>query len=196
MVQRRLITIGIALLVAGAFALGLLVQRQIQLARIRAGENFARDLAGLNRPVPPAPPGKDWYYPGAKVSGTAESAAVTVSRELVHPGGHFVVLVTSDDFETVAKYYTSRMQFTDPDAIAKSQLAFSSEGNVQGESSHVLDDFRDPSETQTQRSIRTKCLLRRSPSYNLTVFLSRAENEPQTHIILLYDPKATAEIPK
>jgi hypothetical protein len=196
MSNRTLSILAVVALVAGAFGGGVLIQRHIQLSRIRAGEAFARDLAGLNDPVSPSPPWSEWHYPKAKVKGTAESAAVRVSGKLVRPGGHYAVLVTADDFETVARFYAGKLKFADSEGIVKSQLAFSSEGNIQGESSHVLDDYRDVGETQKARPVRTKCLVRRSPSYDLTVFLTRAETETETHILLLYDPSTEAEQPK
>jgi hypothetical protein len=188
--KRAILIVGLIVLAAGAFGAGVLVQRQIQNARIRAGVEFARDLAGVNDPVPSAPKWEDWLYPKAKVKGSAMSAAVRVSQDLVHPGGRYAVLVTKDDFVTVARFYAERLKFDDPAAIAKSELAFSSQGNVQGVSIHVLDDYRDVEETQKPRPVRTKCLVHRSPSYDLSVFINRAESESETHIVLLYNSKA------
>ena len=63
--------------------IGGLVQREMQLARIRAGEAFARELAGLNDPVPAAPDREEWLYPRAKVKGKLESGAERVSDKRV-----------------------------------------------------------------------------------------------------------------
>lgn len=194
--KRLLIAAGVTALFAGGIGIGILVQREMQLARIRAGENFARELAGLNDPIPAAPDREEWLYPRAKVKGQLESAAVRISGELVRPAGHYAVLVTGDDFETVARHYSDKLKFSDPEAIAKSQLAFSSEGNVQGESVHLLDDQRGEGDPQSARALRTKCLVRRCPSYDLTVLLTRAEGERETHIIVLYDPKAPGAKPR
>jgi len=189
MQNRTFVFVSLIVLAGVAFGAGVLAKRHMRNARIRAGEAFARDLAGLNDAVPAAPKWEDWLYPNAKVKGTAVSAAVRVSQELVHAAGHYAVLVSKDDFETVARFYAERLKFDDPAAIAKSELAFSSQGSIQGESNHVLDDYRDVDETQKARPVRSKCLVRRSPSYDLSVFINRAESESETHIVLLYDPK-------
>lgn len=190
--RRILVLIAAGVLLLGAFGLGLLAHRQYQLARIRAGENFARDLAGLNDPLPSSPSWEEWQYPKARVMGSAASAAVSVSGKPVHAGGHYAVLVTPDDFETVALFYASRMKFAEAAAMARSRSAVSSEGNIQGESSVVLDDSREAQANVNAEDVRTKCLAYRSPSYDVTVFLSRGAGDSHTHIMLLYNPKAAA----
>jgi hypothetical protein len=187
--RRIMVVIAAVVLLLGAIALGVLAQQRYQLARIRAGENLARDLAGLNDPVPPAPGWEEWQYPKARVMGSAASAAVSVSGKPAHAGGHYAVLVTPDDFETVALFYTSRMKFADAAAMARSRSAVSSEGNIQGESSVVLDDSREAQENANAEDVRAKCLAYRSPSYDVTVFLSRGAGDSHTHIMLLYNPK-------
>ena len=54
----------------------------------------------------------------------------------------------------------------------------------------LLDDNTTGDEPGKPRPLRVKCLLHRSPSYDLTVVLTRGETEDQTHILLAYDPKA------
>lgn len=188
--RHRLLTVFVAVvLILAAFAFGLLVQRQVQLARIRAAENFARDLAGLNDPIPPSPDFEQWHYPKARVLGSTESPAVSVSGKAAHAGGRYALLLTPDELEAVAGFYTDAMHFADADKVARSRSAISSEGNIQGESRLILDDCRETPAGSTA-AFRTKCLAYRSPSYDLTVFLSRASEEPQTRITLLYNPKA------
>lgn len=193
--MRNKLFLGICALgvVAIAFGAGLYVQREFQLAKIRTAESFARDLVGLNDPVPPPPRWEEWGYPGADIMGSIQASSVRVSGELVRPAGRYAVLVTPDPFESVARFYAEKAGFEAPDDIAKRNSAVSTEGNIQGESNHLLDDFHDSTDYQSLRPVRVKCLLRRSPSYDLTVVISRANEEKNTHIALFYDPRVELE---
>lgn len=189
--MRRRILITVAMIAAGAvaFGAGVMVQRQYQLAPIRVAEAAVRGLTGLDDPVPPAPPWEEWRYPNAEFKASIQGSSLRVMGELVRPAGRYAVLVTTDEFEDVARFYAGKTHFEAPDAIAKSRSAVSSYGTVQGESNHLLDDFDDPSDPQKSRPIRAKCMIRRCPSYDLTVFITRADDEAHTHVVLLYDPK-------
>lgn len=81
------------------------------------------------------------------------------------------------------------MRFEDPAAIAKSRAAVASWKTLQGESNFALDDCDDTAASPPTRPVRAKCLIRRCPSYDLTVLLTRADSETETHVLLLYDPK-------
>jgi hypothetical protein len=71
--------------------------------------------------------------------------------------------------------------------VAQTRSGSSSEGGLL-EFRHFLDDMRQAGEGETPRPVRTKCLIRRGRAYDLTVFISRADGEAHTHIVLLYDP--------
>lgn len=189
--MRRRILISAATIAAAAvaFGAGVVVQRQYQLAPIRVAEAAVRDLTGLDDPVPPAPPWDEWHYPNAEVKASVQGSSLRVMGELVRPAGRYAVLVTTDEFEDVARFYAAKTHFEAPDAMAKSRSAVSSYGTLQGESNHLLDDFDDPNDPQKSRPVRAKCMIRRCPSYDLTVFITRADGEAQTHVVLLYDPK-------
>lgn len=188
--MRKQISVILATIVVAAlaFGVGVLVQRQYQIAPIRVALDFARDITGVDDAVPPAPPWDEWHYPKAKRLGYKQGMSLRLGEKLVRPAGHYTVLVTADDFEDVARFYAEKSRFDDPDAVAKSRSAMSSQGTLQGESNFVLDDS-DIAGPGEPRPVRGKCLIRRCPSYDLTVFLTRADDEAYTHIVLLYDPK-------
>lgn len=187
--KRVLAIVAVIVVIALAFVAGILAQRERQLAQIRAAEKFARDLTGLDDPVPAAPHWDEWRYPNAESAGTIQGAALRIMGELVRPAGRYAVLVTNDDVETVARHYAEKMQFDKPDDMAASRLATFSQGTLQGESNHLLDDSSDSADHDRPRPVRVKCLIRRCPAYDLTVFITRADDEPRTHVLLTYDPK-------
>lgn len=191
--SKLVVVIGIFVLVAIAFGAGILVQREYQVAMIRTAEEFARDLVGLNDPVPSPPRWEDWGYPGAQLRGNIQGSSVRVSGELVRPAGRYAIFVTADPFESVARFFAEKAGFEEPDNVAKSDSAVSTKGTVQGESNHLLDDFHDNTDPQSLRPARVKCLLRRCPSYDLTVIITRANEEKYTHIALFYDPRLELE---
>ncbi len=182
--------IGVAGFVAvGAFVMGLVVQRQVQVLTLRAAGQVARDFAGLDDPIPPAPAWEEWGYPGAATRSSRQSLAVRVEGRLVRPGGRYAVLVTPDDFEKVAEHYAVKAGFEHAPAVAASRSGASNSDSLQGESTVLLDDFVDARGLEPARPVRVKALLRRSPSYDLTVVLTRAAEESATHILVLYDPR-------
>jgi hypothetical protein len=170
------------------FSAGILVQREFQLAQIRNIEIFARDLAGLDEPVPPAPRWENWQYPHAKSLSHIQGSATRVMEELVRPAGHYAVCVTTDAFEDVARFYAEKAHFDEPDEVAQSRLATSSHGTLT-ESNHWMDDDTAAADAQQSRPVRSKCMIRRCPAYDLSVFITRADGEAPTHIVVLYDPK-------
>lgn len=182
-------------LIAIGISIGIFLQREYQLAAIRAGENFGRSLAGLDDPIPPAPAWEQWRYPRAKSRGEIDGASTRIKGQLVRPAGNYAILVTADDFETVARFYAEKFNFEEVEQAAKSKSAIAKHGNMQGEENYLLDDFEDVSEIPKTRTVRIKCLFRRCPAYDVTVFISRAENEKQTHLLLLYDPNVETETP-
>ncbi len=191
--KRIVAAVCIIVVVALAFGAGVLVQRQYQLAPIRAAEAFARDFVGLDDAVPPAPRWEEWHYPNAESRGNIRGLSARVMEELVRPAGRYAVFVTTDEFEEVARFYAEKAQFDEPDSLATSRSAVFSQGTVQGESNYLLDDFADVTDPEQSRPVRAKCLARRCPSYDLTVFITRADDESDTHIMLLYDPKTETE---
>lgn len=191
--KRILYGLGAVALAALAFGAGIFAHGEYQAAQIRGAEKFARELVGLDGSVPLAPAWDDWQYPGARPKATIQGASVRVSGKLERPAGRYAVFASKDAFEDVARFYAEKAHFEQPEQVARSQSATSSHGSLQGESNHLLDDHRDPADPEHARAARSKCLIRRCPSYDLTVFITRADEEPYTHIVLLYDPKTETE---
>jgi hypothetical protein len=95
---------------------------------------------------------------------------------------------------TIARFYAEQMGFDEPDYVPNSRMAVSSVGTSNGASNHLRDDVNDANDSQKSRSVRAKCLSRRCPSYDLTVFITRADDESHTHIVLLYDPRTESVV--
>jgi hypothetical protein len=191
--KKSVIAIAAFVVVAFAFGAGILMQRQYQVATIRAAEEFGRNFAGLNDSVPPSPRWEEWHYPRAESKGSIQGSSARVNGKLVRPAGRYAIFVTADAFEDVARFYAEKAGFEQPDDVAKSHLAVSSHGTLQGESNHLLDDFSDVTDPQKLRPVRVKCLIRRCPSYDLTVVITRADDENYTHLGLFYDPHTESD---
>ena len=187
----RLALVLIPTLAAG-FAAGLYAQRRYQIARIHAAEDFAREMAGLKDAIPAPPPKDEWLYPGAKVRSRIEGMAVRISGELVRPAGTFLVFTTTDSFDDVARFYAGKAGFEDPDAVATSRRASSHSGSLQGVATLVLDDEERADDSGRSRPVRSKTLIRRSPSYDATVMLTQADGEAHVHGTLLFEPRMDA----
>jgi hypothetical protein len=192
MSKRFVISVALFVAIALAFGAGLLVQRQFQLVPLRIAEQFTRDLAGLDDPIPAAPQWEAWRYPNADTRGNIQGSSTRINEKLVRPSARYFLCTTSDALEDVARFYAEKAGFSDVDKVAKSTSGVSSQGTLKGDSNHVLDDFDDPKDPQAPRPVRSKCLIRRCPSYDLTVFVTRADSENHTHILILYDPKTEA----
>ena len=122
-----------------------------------------------------------------------DGADVRLSGKLVRPAGRYAVFVTTNAFEEVAWFYAGKVRFDDPAAAAGSRLASAIQGTIQGEAVGLLDDIADAVVPENSRSVMVKTFLGRCPSYDLTVFLTRAADETHTHVVLLYDPKTETQ---
>ncbi|MES2572411.1 MAG: hypothetical protein V4710_20470 [Verrucomicrobiota bacterium] len=173
-----------------AFAAGVLVQSQHDLATIRTIEAFRRDLSRPNAPIypHPPPPWEAWHYPNAKVEGTIHGSSVRINGDSTHPAREYAVLITADEFDQVAHFYAEKTGFANLDEVAKSHSAISIEESEDG-SDYFLEEDNLGGGSQALRSVRTKCLARRFPPHGLTVFITRANDHSDTHIVLLYDPE-------
>lgn len=188
--NRVMVAVAGLVVVAVAFGAGVLVQREYQLAPVRLAEDLARDLAGTDEPVAPAPRWEKWHYPGARSKGSIKGSSLRVMGQLVKAAGRYAVFVTTDDFDTVARWYAEQAGFERAGDVAKSRTGVSSFGRFpEGQEGFLLDDSSDPTGPNAARSVLTKCLMRRSRSYDLTVVLTRGDGEEHTHILLLYDPR-------
>ena len=118
----------------------------------------------------------DWEYPGSTpvASGTTGSATQAHSN---------AVMVTADSFEDVVRFYEKKIYKTgsprpiDPAAPPKRVLGVS---NFDGDSVTSLQD------DSARRPVRLRVLVRNRPSDVVTVVISRAEGEKQTHIAWTY----------
>ncbi len=167
-----------------AFGLGLFVQRQYRWLPMPATSGTIQVDDDVD-----TPPGWDeWRFPGAVSRGGIQSSGVRLMGEMLRPAGYYAVDVTDADLEEVARFYAERLGFEDPGEVAASKEAFLSSGEpTRGDARFVLDDMTKVDQPAELRNCRTKCLMRRSRSYDVSVVLSTGESSA-THILLLYDP--------
>lgn len=190
--KRMRVLVIVILAAAVSFGAGLWVQRQFQLFPIRMADAFARDLAGLDKPIPPAPAWETWRYPQSTEGGGLEGTSVRYNGVLVRPPIRMAAYSSTDSFETIAQYYAKKLGFTDVSSIAGSYAATQSEGTIDGEQSMLLDagDWTGQSASDTPGGrVRLKTLVRRSPGYDVLVVLSQADGNATTHLVLFYTPR-------
>lgn len=192
MLQKIGLTLVVLASVAAVFFAGMFAQRQYQLAQVRARVAFARDLVGLDDPVSSPPTWESWLAPQAKVQRSVVTSAVWIENELVRPAGQYAVLTTPLGFEEVVQFYAEAAHFDSPREVATSAGASQTQGTLQGEEISLLDDVLSPASPPVPRPVRCKCLIQRCPAFALTVFVSRADDEEHTHVVLLYVPAAAA----
>lgn len=193
MSRKHGLVIGALALLGSGVGAGILIQQQYQVARTEAGVEFARDLAGLNASLPRAPGWEEWVYPGADLKRSGSGGGMQINDEVIVPIDYRGVWTTPAAFEDVIRHYGRFMQFEDPESLAKRDPTFagSSAGTFSSDSgpatnSHLRDN--GSSNSFDPRPVRVECLTRRCRSYTVTVFISRAENEDLTHVIVLYSP--------
>jgi hypothetical protein len=190
--MRKRLLIGICLLAlfAAGVGLGMFVQYRLQIAVAEATArqvlDLARGFAGEGDPGPPAPALEDWHYPGAIEQGSIKGTSLEINGQIVKPAPIYVLWGTPDDYDKVVAFYAEKGGF-------KQIGGQGFEGNTRGESNVVLSDDwnpeRNPDGSGKSRPIRALCLRRRCGSYDLAIFITRAQGEGHTHIVLLYERK-------
>ena len=141
-------------------------------------------IIGRGKPDPPPgvprPPSEDhWIYPDAM------NMMRSGSKD-----GFLAVLTTPDDFDSVARFYHQEISASlglhdddyDPRANGITATGLGS-GQYVRASDSLLRDGVGP------RKVRIQTFEVRSRSYDLTVFVNRADGDKHTHILLTYDPK-------
>lgn len=209
MAKKALIFLGSIALVAASFAGGLCVQREKQLIPLELSKALLPSFMGNDQEATPAPPLEEWRYPAAKKGSSSTSSSLKVNGKPVIFAQRLQAWTTPDAFEDVVRFYATKLFFDDPQGIAESftgvgsmvvsrsgTVAETAEGDASpqtpaGESTYLTDDLDPEGGPQpTRRPLRSKCMTRQSPSYDITVFVTRGTGEKNTHIILLYAPKA------
>ncbi len=128
--------------------------------------------------VPPPPPAEHWTYPG--------------SKELMRSGSHndfLSVLTTADDLDAVAHFY--HRQITRANGMPEGNFnpqgtGLSNTGWGWGSYCYATD--AGPPDKAARKG-RVAAFEVRSHGYDLDVFLSRAEGEGHTHVVVTYHAK-------
>jgi hypothetical protein len=152
------------------------------LAAFYSGLFIGRSKPGPPPGLPPPPSADYWNYPG--------------SKELKRSGGEeslLAVLTTPDDFDEVARFYhqqISKATGLSAGPFDPQTVGIGSAGYAWGSYCYASDSTRPEG---GPRKVRSLVFEVRSRSFDLTVFVDRAEGEGHTHVTLTYDPKPNAE---
>jgi hypothetical protein len=157
------------------------------IGRNNSSERELAEIHPDSKPGEIGPDWKEWKYPGCaehdftKVGG-GQSAGVKT------PMHYDLVMTTKDDLEKVLGFYVEKTGIS-----LLSSHTGEGAGGKNDDVWFVTSDSRSPSEvdqTATKdRPVRTKMFGKRTATYDLTMFVSRANDEKHTHIILSYDLK-------
>jgi hypothetical protein len=186
---------GLLAMVAAGVGLGMFVQYRLQIGVAEAGAEaanrsflpLAKVFSSEGGPSGLAPPLEHWGYPGATEQNRGRGPSLVMNGQTVKPAPEYLVLATADDYTKVVDHYGSKLgfggasdlrQFNRTSTEAGFQLAFT--------------DGQDPGAASKDRPVRALCLRQTCSSYSVAVFITRAENEAHTHVILLYDPKVVS----
>jgi hypothetical protein len=190
--KRILIGIGLLALFAAGVGLGMVVQYPIQLGVADAVLRPFFEAFYGGGPSGPAPPLEQWRYPGAADQSFGQAPMLSFNGQVPTPQPEFFASTTVDDYEKVAAHYGAKLGFFDG-AIDTS--GFGLMGTIFVHNSNagfqtLVTDGKVPRPLQeNDRPVRAVCLRQTCRSYDVVVFITRAEKEEHTHIILLYNPK-------
>ena len=195
--RRFLIVVGVLALFCAGVGSGMFVQHWFQIgvaaAAAQPALDFARAFSAEGGQSGPAPALEHWRYPGAIDHGSGRGSGLAINGKVVTPAPEYLVLATADDYEKVAAYYGSKLGF-----VAAGEIGISGMTNKTSTESGfqlALADGKDPGRGSEARPVRVLCLRQTCASYSAVAFITRAENEAHTHVILLCDPKVISSSP-
>lgn len=198
--RRLVMGAGVLALFAAGVGLGMFVQHRLQVGVASAGAEIAtrpflqlaKDFAGEGGPSGPAPPLEHWRYPGATEDSRGRGPSLGINGQTVRPAQEYLVLATADDYKKVAAHYATKLGFGATDFAGSDfpTSSYNSSGmSTEGGSLFAFLDGTDPGPPSKARPVRVLCLRQTCGSYSVVVFITRAEKEAHTHVVLLYDPK-------
>jgi hypothetical protein len=191
MLRGFLIGIGVLALFGAGVGVGMFVQHRLELGVSAAAAKPLLDLARLfaaeGGESGPAPPLEHWHYPGASEHGRGRGPSIAIKGQTVRPAPEYLMLATTDDYQKVAAYYGAKLGFGAASDFGRTGMTnkMSTEAGFQ----LAFADGRDPGPAQNARPVRVLCMRQSCASYSAVVFITRADKEEHTHVILLYDPK-------
>ena len=163
---------------------------------------FTVSLIGHNNPsTPPVPAWSEWTYPGSEPRGT-NSVHSLETNDLTQGLGHCETLATSDSFDAVYAFYRGKIHAeANSDIIPESlsdgaggtggQFEYSSTGGFDGRSAFYRDSTRSQylkdQAKYSLRPLRMATLGMRTGSAFVTVVITRAKDEPLTHVQIVRD---------
>ena len=119
-----------------------------------------------------------WKYPGSKELGSGQGA-----------GGFHAMLTTTDGLDKVESFYERKTgQKLKPDQAGGHGI-----GGGEGEAHVLQDDSIQPGVKGGPRPVVVRVFVQRAKGHNLTLVISRAKGEDDTHIALTYFPSTAGK---
>jgi hypothetical protein len=189
--RRFLIGTGVLALFGAGVAVGMFVQYRLQIGVAAAAAqpflDFARGFSGEGGERGPAPPLEHWRYPGAIERARGRGSSLVINGVTVKPAPEYLALATADDYQKVTAHYGTKLGFKAASDFGLSGMT--NKTSTDGGFQLAFADGQDLSHAGNARPVRVLCLRQTCASYNVVVFVTRADKEAHTHVILLYDPK-------
>jgi hypothetical protein len=136
-----------------------------------------------------APDWKEWKYPECSEHESSTGGGTQTSSGGVPP--HFcLVMATPDDYERVLRYYGDKAGIPGLEQGSGAGTKVNTGGpQVHVEEWFVLNDSHPPNRATQSRPVKMKMFGRRTLTYDLTMLISRANDEKHTHIVLAFYPR-------
>jgi hypothetical protein len=133
---------------------------------------------------------KQWKYPGSRELASSQGGGIQV-METSLPQHYCLAMATRDDFEKVLGFYADKTGIANLATVGGggSRVHFDSAG-TDIEDWFAIDDSLPANRSDSaKRPVKTKVFAKRTLAADVTMFISRATDEQDTHIILAYYPR-------
>jgi hypothetical protein len=120
---------------------------------------------------------ENWHYPGATSTSTSGAGVGSPFGPPIMT--HASMQTTRDSFEQVAQHYAQKMKVSMPTSGSGSRSSGS-------ESVSYQSDSRGP---RGPRPVKSQSFARREPGGSVVVFITRADGEEDTHILVYSLPR-------
>ena len=180
--MKRIVLVIVAFLVAIAAGVGIgyVAGRNNLLGREPAAKSRGDDESDW----------KQWKYPGSTELGSSRGGGGQV-REANLPPHYCLAMATPDDFEKVLGFYADKTGIANLATVGGggSKMHFDS-ARTDIEDWFTIDDSLPANRSDSsKRPVKIKVFAQRTLAADVTMFISRASDEQDTHIILAYYPR-------
>lgn len=188
--NRRYFGVAVIAVALVAFGSGVVLQWRFRILPSDSGVVSGQDVFSRDD-FAPAPSFYEWMYPGARLLGNGKGAHIYVHRQLIREPRKYAVFVSPDHIHQVEKFFLQKGEFES--VSRKDPVAVDISSTLESETARVVDVLGGTGPGANRRA-HVVCLCRRTRTFDLTVFITRCENESHTRVVVLYLAKTDADV--